>query len=152
MQISELAKRTGMSARALRHYEDRGLLIPDRTSGGYRDYAEADVSRVTQIKTMIDAGLNTATIRRYLDCARTGDHGTSLEMCPALRAELDSITERLNAKQIELRRTEQRLQELASVGSLVMTSRVTDDAAGLQQSCGYPARSPSCSRVSVAPD
>lgn len=116
MQISELAKRTGMSARALRHYEDRGLLLPDRTGSGHRNYAEADVTRVAQIKTMIDAGLNTATIQRYLDCARTGEHGTSLEMCPNLRAELDAIAERLTAKQTELRRTEQRLRELAAVG------------------------------------
>lgn len=116
MQISELARKTGTSARALRHYEDRGLLIPDRTSGGYRDYTDTDVIRVAQIKTMIDAGLNTATIRRYLDCARTGEHGTSLEMCPNLRAELESIAECLAAKQTELRRTEQRLHELASVG------------------------------------
>ena len=116
MQISELARLTGVSARALRHYEARGLLLPDRTGGGYRDYDDTDVTRVAQIKTMIDAGLNTATIQQYLDCARSGDHGTSLEMCPNLRAELDGIAERLTRKQAELRRTEQRLHDLAAVG------------------------------------
>lgn len=115
MQIGELAKSTGVSARALRHYEDRGLLAPERTSGGYRDYDETDVIRVAQIKTMIDAGLSTATIQRYLGCARVDDHGTSLEMCPNLRAELDSIAECLTAKQAELRLTEQRLHRLAAV-------------------------------------
>lgn len=115
MQISELARVTGVSARALRHYEDRGLLIPERTHGGHRDYSEEDITRVTQIKTMISAGLNTATIQRYLDCARVGDHGTELEMCPNLRAELDAIAECLNAKQAELRERQQRLHELASI-------------------------------------
>ncbi|WXH17800.1 MerR family transcriptional regulator [Microbacterium sp. LTA6] len=114
MQIGELAKLTGMSTRALRHYEDRGLLLPDRTSGGYRDYSEEDVTLVAHIKAMIAAGLGTATIRRYLDCARLGDHGTSLEMCPDLRAELNSIAECLAAKKSELRETERRLNELAS--------------------------------------
>lgn len=114
MQISELAKSTGVSARALRHYEDRGLLAPERTSSGYRDYDETDIIRVAQIKTMIDAGLSTATIQRYLDCARAGDHGTSLEMCPSLRAELDSIAERLTSKQAELRLTQQRLDQIAA--------------------------------------
>ena len=112
MQISELARLTGVSARALRHYEDRGLLIPERTHGGYRVYSDEDITRVAQIKTMIAAGLNTGTIRRYLDCA----HGTELEMCPNLRAELDAIAECLSSKQSELRETQQRLHELASVG------------------------------------
>lgn len=116
MQISELARATGVSARALRHYEDRGLLIPRRTGAGYRDYSESDVIRVAQIKAMIAAGLNTATIQRYLDCVRVDGHGPSLKMCPDLRAELDSIAERLAAKQADLRRTQQRLNELASAG------------------------------------
>lgn len=116
VQISELARLTGVSARALRHYEDRGLLVPERTPSGYRVYSEEDITRVAQIRTMISAGLNTATIQRYLDCARIGDHGTELEMCPNLRAELDAIAECLSSKQSELRETQQRLHELASVG------------------------------------
>ncbi len=115
MLISELAESTGVSPRALRHYEEKGLLIPDRDSSGYRDYSESDAIRVAQIRTMIAAGLGTSTIRRYLDCARTGDHGISLQMCPDLRAELDSLAERLDARQAELRRTRQRLTELESV-------------------------------------
>ncbi|GAA2437688.1 hypothetical protein GCM10010191_60810 [Actinomadura vinacea] len=116
MLISELAELTGVSARALRHYEDCGLLVPARTSNGYRDYAESDVTRVAQIRTMISAGLGTSTIQRYLDCARTGDHGTSLELCPDLRAELDSLARRLDARQAELRKTRRRLSRLSSVG------------------------------------
>ncbi|MFF7162781.1 MerR family transcriptional regulator [Streptomyces sp. NPDC008086] len=114
--ISELAELTGVSARALRHYEDRGLLVPARNSSGYRDYSESDVIRVAQIRAMISAGLGTSAIQRYLDCARTGDHGISLEMCPDLRAELDSLARRLNARQVELRATQQRLSELISAG------------------------------------
>ena len=115
MQIGELARLTGASTRALRHYEDRGLLIPDRTSGGYRDYSQDDVIRVVQINTMVAAGLGTATIQRYLDCVRSEDHGIFLEMCPDLRAELDSVDERLTAKQAQLRDTQERLNELAPI-------------------------------------
>jgi DNA-binding transcriptional MerR regulator len=110
--ISELAELTGVSARALRHYEDRGLLVPVRNSSGYRVYCDADVPRVAQIKTMISAGLGTSAIRRYLDCARTGEHGTSLEMCPDLRAELDALASRLDAEQAELRERRRRLSGL----------------------------------------
>jgi DNA-binding transcriptional MerR regulator len=114
--ISELAVRTGVSARALRHYEDRGLLVPARNSSGYRDYSESDVTRVAQIRTMISAGLGTSTIQRYFDCVRTGDHGIALEMCPDLRAELDSLARRLGARQAELRETQRRLSALVFAG------------------------------------
>lgn len=113
MRINEFAKLTGVSARALRHYEDRGLLHPARTSSGYRDYSEADITRVSQIRAMISAGLGTSAIERYLDCARGGDDDISLEMCPSLRVELDSIADRLNAKLAGIRATQQRLSELA---------------------------------------
>jgi len=114
--ISELAELAGVSARALRHYEEQGLLVPARTSSGYRDYCESDVVRIAQIKTMISAGLGTAIIQRYLECARTGDHGTSLEMCPDLRADLDALAVRLESREAALRETRQRLSGLASVG------------------------------------
>ncbi|QNE17840.1 MerR family transcriptional regulator [Kribbella qitaiheensis] len=112
MLISELAERTGVSARALRHYEDRRLLVPVRNSNGYRNYSESDVVRVAQIRTMISAGLGASTIQQYLDCARTDDHGTTLEMCPRLRAEVDSLAVRLDASQAELRDTQRRLSGL----------------------------------------
>jgi DNA-binding transcriptional MerR regulator len=112
MLIGELAARTGLSARALRHYEDQGILAPARTSGGYRDYADSDVVRVAQIHTMITAGLSTLTIRRYLDCVHSDGEDASLEMCPDLRAELQAVAQRLEAKQAELRATQQRISEL----------------------------------------
>lgn len=114
MLISELAEVTGASARALRHYEDRGLLVPARDSNGYRKYVESDVIRVAQIRTMIAAGLSTSTIQQYLDCARTDDRGTTLAMCPRLRAEVDSLAERLDTRQAELRDTQRRLSGLTA--------------------------------------
>lgn len=116
MLISELAELTGVSPRALRHYEDRGLLVPARDSSGYRNYAESDVTRVAQIRTMISAGLGTSAIQQYLSCARSGEHGTTLEMCPDLRAELGALARRLDARQAELRDTQRRLSELTSGG------------------------------------
>ncbi|WP_067463006.1 MerR family transcriptional regulator [Nocardia amamiensis] len=117
MLISELAMSTGASARALRHYEDQGLLVPARNSSGYREYSESDVTRVAQIRMMVSAGLGTATIRKYLDCVRTGDHGIFLEMCPELRAELDDLARRIEARQAELSQTRQRLNRLASMST-----------------------------------
>ncbi|MFD4992209.1 MerR family transcriptional regulator [Cellulosimicrobium cellulans] len=112
MLISELAARVGVSARALRHYEDRGVLVAGRDAKGYRIYSESDVGRAVQIKAMIDAGLSTTTIRRYLDCAREGDDGLTLDMCPELRAEIDAVAARLNEEQAVIQRTRARLCSL----------------------------------------
>ncbi|MGY4711204.1 MerR family transcriptional regulator [Mycolicibacterium sp. CBM1] len=114
MLIGELAARTGVSARALRHYEDRELLVAQRDANGYRHYAESDIVRVLQIKTMIDAGLGTGIIRQYIDCVRAGHHGVTLEMCPDLRAEVDKISVRIDRQQTVLSETKHRLCALTS--------------------------------------
>ena len=108
--IGELAAAAGVSTRALRHYEDRGLLVPGRTANGYRRYGRQDVTRVMQIQLMIGAGLGTSTIRRYLDCARTDERGTFLHMCPDLRAALDEVAGRLDERQAQLTETRLRLR------------------------------------------
>ncbi|MFJ3958076.1 MerR family transcriptional regulator [Arthrobacter sp. NPDC090010] len=116
MRIGELAAASGVSARALRHYEEQEVLVPERGSGGYREYTADDVVRVQQIKAMISAGLGTATIRRYLDCVRSGEHGLALELCPELRAELEALAGRLGAQEQEIREKQQRLSELLTEG------------------------------------
>ncbi|NKY27495.1 MerR family DNA-binding transcriptional regulator [Nocardia gamkensis] len=112
MLIGELAKRAGVSARALRHYEEKGLLAPRRDANGYRHYDESAVATVAQLQIMLAAGLNAATIRRYLDCVRTGEHDVILDMCPELRKELDSLAARLAARQAAVESTRRRLDAL----------------------------------------
>ncbi len=57
-----MAKRTNVSTRLLRYYEEQGLLTPGRTTNGYREYAEPLVDRVVQIRGLLDAGLPTRII------------------------------------------------------------------------------------------
>ncbi|MEV5822802.1 MerR family transcriptional regulator [Micromonospora harpali] len=66
MRIGELSRRTGASVRALRHYENEGLLRPGRCSNGYRVYEDDAVDLVRQIRTMIDSGLPIRIIRDVL--------------------------------------------------------------------------------------
>ncbi|MFJ1764805.1 MerR family transcriptional regulator [Amycolatopsis sp. NPDC088138] len=68
MRIKELSERTGVSARLLRYYEEQGLLDPLRQENGYRDYDEAQVERVQQIRSLLEAGLTTEIIRAVLPC------------------------------------------------------------------------------------
>jgi len=53
LQIGQVAERTGVTQRALRFYEEKGLLKPPtRMVGGFRLYSEDDVRRVDQIKRL----------------------------------------------------------------------------------------------------
>jgi DNA-binding transcriptional MerR regulator len=66
MKIGELSRRTGVPTRLLRYYEEQDLLHPDRTGNGYRDYDEAAVRDVQQIRGLLDSGLTTEMIRAIL--------------------------------------------------------------------------------------
>ncbi|BAP95234.1 merR family transcriptional regulator [Mycobacteroides abscessus subsp. massiliense CCUG 48898 = JCM 15300] len=53
MQIGQVAARTELSIRTIRHYDDVGLVTPSaRSSGGFRLYTEADVERLLVIRRM----------------------------------------------------------------------------------------------------
>lgn len=57
MRIGEVATRTGLSLRSLRHWEEVGLLRPSgRTEGGFRLYTEADVEKILVIRRMKPLG------------------------------------------------------------------------------------------------
>lgn len=66
MRIGELSQRAGVSVRALRHYENEGLLRPGRCANGYRVYDEDAVELVRQVQAMIGNGLPIRIIREVL--------------------------------------------------------------------------------------
>ncbi|MFI1918012.1 MerR family transcriptional regulator [Nocardia sp. NPDC020380] len=69
MKIGELSNRTGVSIRALRYYEEKGALRPQRTSSGYRIFDDDAVSTVGHIQTLLSAGLGMELITEILTCA-----------------------------------------------------------------------------------
>ncbi|MFJ9695897.1 MerR family transcriptional regulator [Kitasatospora sp. NPDC101183] len=84
MRIGELARRTGTTPRALRYYEEQGLLTPERRPSGYREYAERDVDAVHGIRTLLAAGLNSATIAEILPGLPPPGQRRSGPTCPEL--------------------------------------------------------------------
>lgn len=73
LKIGELARRTGLTVRALRHYDDIGLLVPsERSSGGYRLYDRKDVARLYRIQALRRLELSLADIQGLLDNAAGG--------------------------------------------------------------------------------
>ncbi|GGS38054.1 MerR family transcriptional regulator [Streptomyces parvus] len=68
MLIGEVARRSGVSARMLRHYESLGLVRPSgRTGSGYREYSGEDVRRIFHIESLRAMGLSLREIGRALD-------------------------------------------------------------------------------------
>lgn len=68
MQIGEVAARTELSLRTIRHYEDTGLVTPSaRSQGGFRLYTERDVERLMVIRRMKPLGFALEQMRDLLD-------------------------------------------------------------------------------------
>ncbi|GHH61414.1 MerR family transcriptional regulator [Lentzea cavernae] len=72
MRIGELAERTGVSVRALRYYEEQGLLASQRSESGQRRYEENAIGRVRLIQQLYAAGISSASILEMLPCVVTG--------------------------------------------------------------------------------
>ncbi|MEV0281176.1 HEAT repeat domain-containing protein [Streptomyces sp. NPDC050610] len=68
MLIGDVARRSGVSARMLRHYESLGLVRPTgRTEGGYREYSGEDIRRIFHIESLRSLGLSLREVGRALD-------------------------------------------------------------------------------------
>lgn len=56
---------TGLTARQIRYWEQHGLLVPSRTKGGQRMYAEGDILRLKEIKRLIGEGMTLERVKAY---------------------------------------------------------------------------------------
>lgn len=72
MRIGQLAARGGVSVRALRYYEEQGLLSAERSPSGQRHYAESAVDQVRLIQQLYAAGLSSKTIVGLMPCVIDG--------------------------------------------------------------------------------
>jgi MerR family copper efflux transcriptional regulator len=74
MHIGELAERTGLSLRTIRHYDDVGLLpATARTNGGFRVYSEDDFERLMVIKQMKPLGFSLEEMAEILNLLAAPD-------------------------------------------------------------------------------
>ncbi|MDG4794587.1 MerR family transcriptional regulator [Micromonospora sp. WMMD1082] len=113
MRVGELARRTGTTVRALRYYESTGLVVPRRSSNGYREYDPISVRLVAQIRELMALGLSVEETRPFVESIAAGtDDG---DVCAAavatyrstisglqdrigkLTAQRDALDARLNA-------------------------------------------------------
>jgi DNA-binding transcriptional MerR regulator len=96
---SEAARQLGVSAKALRLYEQRGLVVPVRTASGWRTYGPAEMARAAEIAALRALGLSLAQVARVL-------RGDATRLEPALaahQAALEGQAQRLAATIAKLR-------------------------------------------------
>ncbi|MEU5092889.1 MerR family transcriptional regulator [Streptomyces sp. NPDC021356] len=99
MKISELARRSDVTTKAVRYYESLGLITPERLANGHPDYDEVDVRLVREIRTLQHVGIPVERTRPFLECLAAGrlhadDRPASLA---SYRKALDKLTGRIEA-------------------------------------------------------
>lgn len=65
--ISVVAQLIGTGQQNIRLYERKGLLTPDRTAGGTRQYSDADLAVLRRISELLEEGLNLAGVAKVLE-------------------------------------------------------------------------------------
>ena len=80
MLIGELATRAGTSTRTLRYYEEQGLVRPQRDANGYRQYDDAELRVVHEIRSLLAVGFGLDDIKPFVACLRAGN--SAGHVCP----------------------------------------------------------------------
>ncbi|MCM3695146.1 MerR family transcriptional regulator [Microbacterium oleivorans] len=106
MRIGEVAERTELSFRTLRHYDEIGLVTPSaRTDGGFRLYTEDDVTRILLIRRMKPLGFSLEEMRELLGVvdaiAADADDQQVRARLDAVRVEAASRREKLS-RQVQM--------------------------------------------------
>jgi DNA-binding transcriptional MerR regulator len=98
MHIKDLAEQAGVTVKAVRYYESRGLITPERAPNGYRTYDDADVSVVREVRALLSLGLTAEQTHPFVECLRAGNDRA--DVCPAslsaYRARISDIDARIS--------------------------------------------------------
>jgi DNA-binding transcriptional MerR regulator len=109
LKIGEVAVRSGLSVRTLRHYDELGLLVPRmRTHGDHRLYSSDDVRRLLAVQHLKSLGLSLAETKAALE-------DPDFDAAQALAGHIRAVQHRLTVEQELLRRLSD-LQDAAEAG------------------------------------
>lgn len=112
MHIGELAERTGLSLRTIRHYDDVGLLpAAGRTEGGFRLYSDADLERVMVIRRMKPLGFTLEEMCEVLDIVAALPAGDT----EGLRNRLENYRARAQEQRDKLARNLEQADEFIAI-------------------------------------
>lgn len=91
MKIGEAAQRLGIAAHVLRHWEDEGVVVPDRTATGHRLYESEHLARCRIVLSCQDVGMSLAEIRAIVHRGETGRAEIIAARIAAIRAQRSSL-------------------------------------------------------------
>lgn len=91
MSVGAAAAAVGIEPHVLRHWEDVGVLIPDRTASGHRRYSDEHVTRAKIIRLCQGAGLSLADIRALRGADRSAQIALIARSQDRIRAELAGL-------------------------------------------------------------
>jgi DNA-binding transcriptional MerR regulator len=126
-RIGDVAREFGLTLRALRFYEDKGLIAP-RREGNTRLYSQQDVARVRLVALGRKAGFSLREIKQLLDLHESAEGNArplraliekserQLVRLQKQRAEINEASEALQAAMDEWRAALARLQPVAATG------------------------------------
>lgn len=116
MLIGEMAEKSGVSSRTLRHYESIGLLPPTgRSEGGFRVFTDEDFRRFMTIRRMKALDYSTTEMGRLLELLDiTEGEAPETERAHA-RAELEAMREDARARREKLARQVERADEFLGI-------------------------------------
>ena len=147
LTTGDLARRTGTTLRAVRFYEEAGILCPHRASSGRREYSEADAVRLQLIADLRELDLSIEEIKRFLEL-RDGCE-TAPDLAARLRPLISDQLERTHRRLAALRRLETEfVGTLELLGSCRSCEKPLADTACA--GCGVMAHAPRLMRVVVA--
>lgn len=108
MRIGELSRATGASARALRYYEEQGLIESDRLANRYRDYPAETVGTVEFIQDLLAAGVSSSLLREIVPCL-AGDSQTG--SCTDLVVKVQQVRDSLLDQERRIRTQRRTLEQ-----------------------------------------
>ncbi|WGD36872.1 MerR family DNA-binding transcriptional regulator [Lysinibacter sp. HNR] len=107
MRIGELAQRAGVSVKAVRYYEQLGLIEPSREANGYRSFSQDHLRAVVEIRRLNTVGISPLRAAPFIECLDNGhQHGdecvSSLAVYRDAIAELNRIIDALSERRTVL--------------------------------------------------
>jgi DNA-binding transcriptional MerR regulator len=110
VHIKQLAERAGVSVKAVRYYESRGLISPDRATNGYRTYDDEDVRIVREVRALLSLGLTAEQTHPFVECLRAGNDRA--DVCPASLSAYRARIADIDARMAELAGLRDQLADL----------------------------------------
>jgi len=122
MKIGQLAERAGVSTKAIRYYEQVGVLPePERAANGYRSYSHSAADRIAFIRDAQTAGLSLIEIQLILDLRDSGE-----ATCGHVIGSLEMHLAEVDRQMTDLKRTRNRISAIITRARALDPAECTD--------------------------